>query len=181
MRIQIEVSKEAGVKFNSLSADTQNELFKIVDESVLTMPVEDDCIDPCRTNEPSTNAICKDGLTRKYTPPSFGSSVLTVVLLLSCLSVFSQSLSRPSQAARLLPKQECPAAANVSSTARGGGLQPSNIFWRAASDRATSIRHYAGLHVASNKESANYLLRLASPVSSFSVSGVYSSKGQPCR
>jgi len=181
MKIQIEVSKEAGVKFNSLSADSQNELFTIVDESVLTMPIEDDSIRACRSNAPSTNAICKDGSTRKYTPPSFGSSVLTVALLLSCLNVFSQSLSRPSQAARLLPKQECPAAANVSSTVRGGGLQPSNIFWRAVPDRATSIRHYAGLHVASNKESANYLLRLASPVSSISISGVHTKKGQPCR
>jgi hypothetical protein len=59
--------------------------------------------------------------------------------------------------------------------------QPSNQFWRAASDRPTSIRPSAGLQLASDKEGDIYLLRLAASASSFSVCGVYTSEGQPCR
>ena len=176
MKIQIEVSKEAGVKFKNLIADTQSELFTIVDDCILTMPVEDsNPIRPCRSNAPNINATSKRGLTRRSTPPSSASSAFLVLLLLSALNVFSLSNSSASQAGRSLPGQECPVRASDSRS------QPSNQFWRAASDRPTSIRPSAGLQVPSNKEGETYLLRLAASVSSFSVCGVCTSEGEQCR
>ena len=168
MKIQIEISKEAGVKFKNLTANTQSELFTIVDDCILTMPIEPaEPLPPCRSNAPNINATSKRGLTRRSTPPSSASSVVLVLLLLSCLNVFSQSNSSASQAARSLPGQGLLLAIH----------QPSNQFWRAASDRPTSIRPSAGLHVPSNKEGETYLLRLAASASSFSPTP----KGQPCR
>jgi hypothetical protein len=166
MIIEIEVSAEAAERWETLEAETQQELNMITNETILTMPVE--CVGsptPCHSSEQNINATSKGGSTRTCTPPSLSSSVNVIALALICLSCYLPRVYAASLVDNRLLAAVSQIESNGQTTAKGdksangtyramGAFQ----FWRPTWDHVTSIRRKAGLQVTSYKDGATNLL-----------------------
>ena len=164
--IDIEVNADAARKFESCDLETQKEIQMIVEEIILTMPVDQDSGDStqCHYNAPNIKSCSPAGSMKSSTGQR---SKLLVMPALALLTIFLAS-SLKTQAQSLVGEKLLAAVLQVESsgrhTARGdlnkstseyralGGYQ----FWRPTWNHVSQIRQKAGLQTISYEQGATH-------------------------
>ena len=164
--ISVNLSAKAAAKYRQLDTKTQNELDNIMNETILTMPVENptQCAE-CQSSAQNIKSTSKHGSMQKSSQPSTKLLALLVLLGLNTWNAYSQSSSKSSLVTSKLLAAVCQVESSGSVTA-AGDLDPKTKvarargafqFWRPTWDHVTSIRRKAGLHTSPYKEGSHNL------------------------
>ena len=164
--ISVNLSAKAAAKYRQLDTKTQNELDNIMNETILTMPVENptQCAE-CQSSAQNIKSTSKHGSMQKSSQPSTKLLALLVLLGLNTWNAYSQSSSKSSLVTSKLLAAVCQVESSGSVTAAGDLDPKTNVarargafqFWRPTWEHVTSIRRKAGLHITPYEEGSHNL------------------------
>ena len=150
MDIIITVSTGAGSKFNTLALESKKEVNALVDDLILTMPVEPTDAPAWPTCDPKTRHSSKDGSQKNSSPSSSVLRNVAASVLLICWTALSPLTSNAAPSKKLVSDKFLHAVMLVESNGRAitgdnGNARGHFQFWRRTWDHVTSIRRKANL------------------------------------
>ena len=159
--MNITISPRAETKFNNLTQDTRDEVAALVDDLILTMPLEPADSTVCQDSEPKERHSSPGGSPRATAKSSSLSPGAAISALLLCWTLLLQATS--SAAEDLASNKFLNAVMLVESGGRNvtgdnGKARGPFQFWAATWSHVTSLRRQANLPVYSYTEGASNTL-----------------------
>lgn len=158
MKLTLFVSRKSHDKYSTLNAATQREVDRIVDDLILTMPVEATDASAWPTSGHHTSDSFKGGSTKRSTKRSSTKRVSAILLLLSLLSFASANNLASSLVDSKLLKAVSQVESGGRDTAKGdhGKAVGRFQFWRNTWRHITSLRAARGLATTSYSDGATH-------------------------